>query len=138
MRLAVLIAAALVLAGPALAQAADNARFAENTKLMRRAQAIAERKWGEVPCSGDVEIWWDALDDTDTLAVSFWRGGWREIAERWRCRAIFNTQVAFTWPMFCSIVVHEYGHLLGYEHSANPRSVMYPEYVRAYGPCRRR
>jgi hypothetical protein len=31
-----------------------------------------------------------------------------------------------------------YGHLAGRDHSGNPRSIMYPEYVRAYGPCKRR
>jgi hypothetical protein len=30
------------------------------------------------------------------------------------------------WVYFCSLVIHEYGHLLGLHHSKNRKSIMYP------------
>lgn len=40
--------------------------------------------------------------------------------------------------MFCTVVVHEYGHLMGYPHSDNPADVMYPYATPLYTPpiCR--
>lgn len=30
------------------------------------------------------------------------------------------------WLRACAVIIHEFGHLLGYEHSADPNDVMYP------------
>lgn len=37
----------------------------------------------------------------------------------------------------CAVMLHEVGHLLGYEHSADPANVMYPEVVAIPGICQR-
>lgn len=39
--------------------------------------------------------------------------------------ANFNMMYA-DWPTFCGVFLHEYGHLLGYEHTDQIGNVMYP------------
>lgn len=54
------------------------------------------------------------------------------------CAIEFNQTVTYDWPTFCTLMVHEYGHLTGHRHSANPADIMYPVYVRSIPACRRR
>lgn len=44
-----------------------------------------------------------------------------------RCYIVFahRSRRRLTWVEFCTLAIHEYGHLLGYEHSEDPNSVMY-------------
>jgi hypothetical protein len=51
------------------------------------------------------------------------------------CAVVYNADVfdsanfgavAYRWPMFCTLTVHEFGHLAGLGHSTDPRSIMYP------------
>lgn len=35
----------------------------------------------------------------------------------------------------CTVVVHEYGHLIGKVHSSDPNDVMYPVLRKAVEPC---
>ena len=41
---------------------------------------------------------------------------------------IVITRRRLDWERYCAIVIHEWGHLTGHRHSANPRSIMYPTY----------
>jgi hypothetical protein len=60
-------------------------------------------------------------------------------AERWvlsgadaeRCRILLNAHLApeMSRATVCTLVMHEWGHLAGRPHSAEPTSVMYAEYV---------
>lgn len=34
---------------------------------------------------------------------------------------------AASWREFCEVTIHEFGHLVGMNHSHNPRSIMYPK-----------
>lgn len=41
-------------------------------------------------------------------------------------------------PAFaCTVVVHEYGHITGHQHSSDPRNVMYWKVTRPYWRCSR-
>jgi hypothetical protein len=56
------------------------------------------------------------------------RSGCRiRLAEGWHHRS-FSAR--------CSALVHEYGHLAGFEHSQNPASVMF-ESLTVFSPCER-
>src|SRR5690242_1341879 len=53
------------------------------------------------------------------------------------CEIILNQRYVrqMTPPMRCTLVLHEYGHLAGRPHSADPHSVMYPTYVEPDERC---
>jgi len=40
-----------------------------------------------------------------------------------------------SWRKFCSVMVHEYGHLAGQGHSPDPADIMFPRYVKPFGGC---
>lgn len=119
-------------AGPAAA----SSRFAIASPAMTQARAIAARYWGAAPCSGVVTVVWAPLDP-DVNAVSDWTVALdANPAENSDCVITLNQVDAFDWPMLCTVVVHEMGHLSGHEHSTDPRSVMYPVYLGPIPQCR--
>lgn len=67
--------------------------------------AAVEIRWGQPPDAG-VDAW--TRRDVEPCVVNFREGA------------------GFDWPVFCSLMVHEYGHLAGLDHSDNPLSVMRP------------
>jgi len=102
-----------------------------------RAQHIAVDYWHAVPCGGEASVAWAALDP-DTNAASTWSNpissyGAPQLNSG--CVVDFNATEAFSWPMFCTVMVHEYGHLLGRRHVPDRNDVMYIYYVRPVAPC---
>jgi hypothetical protein len=92
-----------------------------------RAKLIAQIVWHN-PCASGVHVTWQAIpgDDGDGLAA----------ASPDLCQIIVARHAP--WPVFCTTMIHEYGHLAGFrdpantldpEHSTNPRSVMYANHV---------
>lgn len=79
------------------------------------AQHIAQRAWSP-PCQ-HVHVHDGPLDDPSSLAVAPIGGCWVRLRLDW-----------WKWrrETLCTVMVHEYGHLTGLDHSADPRSVMYP------------
>jgi hypothetical protein len=101
---------------------AGRGHYPQGSPAAKAAQAIAVKHWHQDPCGGDVSIGWSPMA-WDTYANSTWSvtsGG------RWiDCRVEFNSRVTFSWSRYCTIMVHEYGHLIGLDHSSNPKSIMF-------------
>jgi hypothetical protein len=98
---------------------------------VERAQAIAVAHWGAAP---DCRVWTLKADDLTYPTL-----GW---ATRANCTIRINRwwydnygRRARVWPYFCSLYLHEWGHLLGHAHSDDPEDVMYPT-IRVRPACR--
>lgn len=124
----VAVLALLVLCAPA--------RAAPFTPELQRAYSAAIGWWGETPTncmSLDREIVADAAMPEEAE-------GWATIPDAPEPCVLYIRR-SLAAPRFferaCAVVVHEVGHLLGYQHSADPRNVMYPELVAIPGVCSR-
>jgi hypothetical protein len=113
------------------------ARYAAGSPAMQTAQSIAGAYWGQSACGGQVSVDWTAMDP-DTNAFSSWSvpgTPTATAADYYACHISFNSAAPFDWPKFCTIVVHEYGHLTGHQHVADPADVMTPIYSVPVAPC---
>lgn len=89
-----------------------------------RAQALATQWWGESPEQCDYVLTIRA--ETDELPESYWRSylapneNWIGLGDMFECRIYIRRSWLAperpTWTMFCMLYLHEYGHVLGYEH----------------------
>jgi hypothetical protein len=129
-------AAALCCSAPALA--ADPAvEFAPGSPAATAAVELADSYWNTTPCGGTVSIVWTALS-TSTNATSTWSNSVSEYDAPERnvdCQIVFNSALVWDWTRFCSILVHEYGHLDGRPHTDDADDVMYPYYERPVAQC---
>lgn len=110
-------ALALVLAALMLAAGALGAT------RQARAQAIALRYWDGTKCDGTIRIVTRPLPYLTLAHATFMvtlSGGYTN------CAIVFNSRRWESFPRYCAVMVHEYGHLDGKHHSADPWSVMYP------------
>lgn len=130
--------AALGAAAPAPAQTAPAAsRFGPGSPALSVAQEIARRTWGADPCDGAVSVVWGP-DDPAVNARSTWTNptavyGYAEANAD--CRIVFNEALDPSWGKFCTILVHEYGHLAGWQHSVDGPDVMSPLYRAPIPDC---
>jgi hypothetical protein len=76
-----------------------------------RAKAIASSYWGN-PCPSGVSFYWTDWRKVSDEPISAW-------ARPERCAIHFNRERKMAFPTFCTIVLHEYGHLAGYRNEAN-------------------
>lgn len=112
-------------------------RFAVGSPAMATAQQIAVAQWGAMPCNGQVTFEW-GTDDANINARSYWANptsAYGAPALNVQCRIVFNSQMRFDWPKFCTVFVHELGHLAGHEHTADGPDVMSPIYRAALPAC---
>lgn len=88
-----------------------------------QGEAVARQIWGPV-CSGeDVDTTFAPLEGNQAgLAQSLISAG----NVRFRCHVTIDNSKAYKKAKLCAIVVHEYGHLDGKDHSNDPNDVMYP------------
>ena len=110
------------------------------TTQLRADVAIAERRFGPA-CPEGIVATWNPFD-VDYAGSPGARAWARSFVEE--CRIDFNVELWLspTWraaiydpPWLCTLVVHEYGHLAGNGHSADPADVMYPLIERVYAGC---
>lgn len=112
-------------------------RFAVGSAPMLAAQSIARDTWGTDACGGQVTVTWDVLAPNYN-AQSTWTNPFDSYADplaNYGCTIELNTSMTFDWPKFCTVVVHEYGHLDGQQHSPDPRSVMAAIYGGPLAAC---
>jgi hypothetical protein len=125
-RLGTLLAclASLIVAVPAAAQQAPDA-------WMAKARRLADQQWGFDPCQGAITTTWGTLP-ADQNAVSTWLNQHQDYgdpAHNTQCSVTFNTRQDWDWPKFCTIAIHEFGHLAGNPHSDDPNDVMFAYYA---------
>lgn len=123
--------------GSAVPEHDPRAEFAVGGGAMQRAQRIARRYWGQDPCGGRISLSWDESDPR-AFAIASWGDpdGLGDLNLFYDCRIDFNADGPWGWPMFCTVMVHEYGHLLGLDHSADVHDVMYPGYREPTSMCK--
>jgi hypothetical protein len=89
-----------------------------------RAQQIAAKAWND-PCGGKVGLWFTTPP----------QASWRAWAYPQLCIIGVSTAKPWRWEELCPVLLHEYGHLAGYEdptnaedhtHSRDPDDIMWP------------
>src|SRR4051812_31710395 len=133
-RLAGVLCAATALVGTAPARAADEPVSADGVQA---AVDIAKNFWQAAPCGDQVAIKWMSLPST-TNASSYWANPVDQYTapeQNTSCEIAFNSALTWDWTRFCSILVHEYGHLSGHAHSTDAADVMYPYYLKPVPEC---
>lgn len=87
---------------------------------------LALAYWGQSPDCGLPAVKVDPLPQTFV-----------GLAEADTCRITLDPEV-FDRPTgsVCMVVIHEVGHLLGFQHSSNPNSLMYPVLREPRWPCK--
>jgi hypothetical protein len=98
---------------------------------------IAESTWNTDPCGGQVTVTWGALG-ADVNAQSSWtnpQSAYDAPQLNGDCSVTFNPSADFDWAKFCTVMVHEYGHLSGKPHSPDPNDVMNAYYTVPIQAC---
>ena len=113
----------------ALVLASLPAAQAHGQGIVDRAMKLAAHVWNN-PCGGHVTV------DGQPLA-----GDELAFADPDECLVVYDSGRAWSWPDFCTVMLHEYGHLAGYSHPVgvslddgtidhthdpDPRSLMHP------------
>lgn len=122
-------AAALLLVAPAEAQAARMTTFVQ-------AQQVAA-SYFPPPCGPVVLHWTDTRTDGTLVHAQDGSSEWGAFALREQCRVVFSFG-SWRWTGWniCTIMVHEYGHLAGFQHSDALRSIMFPGPIFTPKRCR--
>jgi hypothetical protein len=128
---------ALMATGAAGAASGRRAHFSAGNGVIQAAYELAVGYWHRTPCAGDVAFSWTDAPGS-RIATAYWtadRSG--DPARYTNCHIVLHRDAGSDWPKFCTIVVHEVGHLTGHGHVRDRASVMYPFYVGPRGPCTR-
>jgi hypothetical protein len=155
--LTVIASVALLLSLVPAAHAATGAKLTINrhTTALAAAKSAAIQYWHRQPCAGRIAIRYALAPsgpvDTGGLRVrslfAWTSAETTSVPSQYAdCTVTLNSRLwspateARYFPVFCALMVHEYGHLVGHpdERGDSPRSITYPlitsrnEFV---GPC---
>lgn len=119
--------------------ASPSTTFAVGSAPMQQAERLAVRHWGATVCGGSVDVKWTTLD-ADVNATSSWlatdsNAPFADPAHNTLCEVDLNSTQTFDWPKFCTVVIHEFGHLTGHPHSDNANDVMSAYYSTPAPEC---
>ena len=117
--------------------AADDARFPVGSLAFSDAEAIAVHYWNAIPCNGVVNVSWQSMDPSINGDASWWNpvAAYGNAQANSQCAITLNTAQDYSWPMLCTVVTHEFGHLAGHDHVSDQSNVMYPVYVGPIPEC---
>ncbi|HWH10935.1 MAG TPA: matrixin family metalloprotease [Solirubrobacteraceae bacterium] len=117
--------------------AADDAQFAVGTLALSDAETIAIHYWGVMPCNGNVDVSWQSLDPSINGVATWWNPveAYGNAGANSDCSISMNLAQDYSWPMLCTVVTHEIGHLTGHDHVTDQTNVMYPVYVGPIPQC---
>lgn len=90
---------------------------------LRRALAIADARWPLSPCHGREQL----VSVTEEQAAAYLPGAVAWSSVDGSCRVFIAWPLLYGEPMRlkCRLLMHEFGHLAGREHSPNRRSIMF-------------
>ena len=111
--------------------------FAVGTQTMQPAQQMARAHWGVDPCGGQVQVLWSLLSP-EINAQSSWTNptsAYDNPTQNGDCKVTFNPSASFDWSKFCTVMIHEYGHLAGKPHSPDQNDVMAAYYNKPVAEC---
>jgi hypothetical protein len=111
--------------------------FTIGSSAEQMALQIAKTTWNADPCGGQVVVEWGPLGD-DVNAQSSWtnpQSAYDNPELNGSCKVTFNPGADFDWPKFCTVMVHEIGHLAGKPHSPDARNVMAAYYTIPLPTC---
>ena len=122
---------------PASAQADPATEFAVGSAPFQVAQQIARTHWGREACNGQVDLRWVTLAPLVNATASWTnpKTAYDNPELNGDCRIDFNATMDFDFTKFCTVVVHEYGHLNGQPHSPDIHDLMAPIYLDPLAAC---
>jgi hypothetical protein len=86
---------------------------------------LAFAYWGQAPACGPPEVVFARLP-ADTIGL----------ADYEPCRITLDPSLFRRPGAVCMTELHEYGHLLGLQHSIDPNDLMYPVLQAPHWPCK--
>jgi hypothetical protein len=135
---AIVVLASLAAAAPARADGGPAARWPVGGATLSTAMRLATEHWGFAPCGGQVALSWSRALGPGVNAQASWANdvdAYLQPSRNTDCTIALSTRPEWDWPMLCSVVVHEVGHLTGHDHVDDEHDLMYYAYVEPDYAC---